>query len=93
MADMDDAPVGGTPSGGGAVKKRATPAGKYKAMVKKASADTVQTPLMVEKADGSIGPWGNDIKPSKNYAGQTKPPLDMSDKAKGYSSNYYTPNK
>lgn len=93
MDDMDDAPDGGTPAGGGAVKKRATPVGKYKAMVKKPTADTVQTPLMVQKADGTVGPWGNDIKPGKNYGGQTKPGLDMSDKAKGYSSTYYTPNK
>lgn len=92
MADIDDAPDGGTPTGGTAGKKKATPAGKYKAMVGKASPDSVQTPLMVEKADGSVGQWGNDIPPAKKPAVQTKGAPQMSDKAKGYSSNYYTPN-
>jgi len=91
MADIDDAPDGGTPTGGTPAKKKATPAGKYKAMVKKPAQDTTQM-LMVEKADGSVGPWGNDIPPAKKQQPPTKPAPKLSDKALGYSSNYYPPN-
>lgn len=83
-----------TPPDGGTVtptvKKKPTPVGKYKSMVKPAAADTSQ--LMVQKADGSIGPWGNDITPPKKPATQTTGAPQLSDKAKGYSNNYYTPN-
>lgn len=86
------APDDGTPTGT-PIKKAA----KYKAMVKKAPAtpdpaDSQPTSLMVQKADGSIGPWGNDTVPAKKPVPQTKSAPVMSDKARGYSNTYYTPN-
>lgn len=93
MATIDTtvpAPDDGTPPGT-PIKKVA----KYKAMVKKTPAtptDGQPTSLMVEKADGSIGPWGNDTLPAKKPVPQTKSTPAMSDKARGYSNTYYTPN-
>lgn len=86
--DITDTPAGGTVTPG---KKKPSPVGKYKSMVKPAAADTSQ--LMVEKADGSTGPWGNPIKPATTPAIKTKAAPDLSDKAKGYSNNYYSPNR
>lgn len=86
-----DTPTTATDStGSDPKKKKVTPAGKYKAMV--APADTTQQPLMVEKADGTIGQWGNDPNAPKKKVVQTKPQLNLSDKAKGYSNSYYSPN-
>lgn len=80
-------------------KKKATGPQKYKAMIKKPelqklAADTTQAlspknPLMVEKADGSVGQWGNPVPPSKAPTPPVKKQLLMSDKARGLSSNYY----
>lgn len=84
------------------VKKKPSPAGAYKAMVKKpqqAAADTTKplsptNPLMVEKKDGSIGQWGNPLPPDKPaVAPPAKKQLELSDKAKGYSNTYYRANQ
>jgi hypothetical protein len=94
MDPTSTTPDGGTPTGGTPATKKAA---KYKAMVKKApvndgDADNQPTSLMVQKADGSIGPWGNDTVPAKKPVPQTKSAPQMSDKARGYSNTYYTPN-
>lgn len=42
-----------------------------------------------------VGGWARPTKPApaeKPDTKQTKPTLDLSDKAKGYSNTYYTPN-
>lgn len=49
-------------------------------------------PLMVEKADGSIGQWGNPLIPTNpNYIIPT-PQIPLSEKAKGNSDLYYPAN-
>lgn len=90
------------PGGGGPpAKKKPTAAGSYKTMVKKPSqlaADTTKplsptNPLMVEKADGSIGQWGNPLPPNNPSPTPAKRQLKMSDKANGNSSTYYRANQ
>lgn len=57
-----------------------------------------QHPLLTEHKDGTIRPWGEDTTAMKNpntLPVQMLPPStkDLSDKAKAYSSNYYTKNQ
>lgn len=62
-------------------------------------------PLLTEHKDGTVRQWGEEPTPATNPnllpkqmlppampVKQNKPTPDLSDKAKGYSSNYYTPN-
>lgn len=93
-----------TPSDGGGAppKKKPNPAANYKKMVAPApgqamAADTSQAPsptnpIMVEKADGTVGQWGNDIPLPKKTPPPMKKQLPLSDKAKGTSNSYYPPN-
>lgn len=74
---------------------------KYRSMVKKTpvqglAADPTKepsptNPIMVEKADGSIAQWGNDLKPSKPPVPPVKKQILMSDKANGNDNNYSSP--
>lgn len=61
-------------------------------------------PLQTEHQDGTVRMWGEEAKtpytlpkqllppPSTGEQPSNKPTKELSDKAKGYSSNYYTPN-
>lgn len=55
-----------------------------------------QHPLLTEHKDGTVRAWGEDTTAIKNpntLPKQMLPPtLDLSDKAKGYSANYYRKN-
>lgn len=48
-------------------------------------------PLMVEKADGSVGQWGNDLKIPKTIIPAIKKTTPLSDKARGLSNTYDDP--
>lgn len=74
------------------VPLKKTPVSKYKAMVKP---DTTQQPMLVQKADGTIGPWGNPLNaPQKQIPlPATTNPLPLSDKARGLSNSYYPANQ
>lgn len=57
-----------------------------------------QHPLVTEHKDGSLRQWGEDstqmVKNPNVLPKQMPPPtLDLSDKAKGYSNNYYRKNQ
>lgn len=81
-----DNTIGGT--GGDPKKKTKSQPAKYKQMV----APSDSTKLMVEKADGSIGEWGNPIKPTAAPAAASPQKPQMSDKASGLSNTYYPAN-
>jgi len=79
-----------------------TPAANYKAMKGKtnpmlgAGADPTKpvsatNPLMVQKADGSVGQWGNSLTTPTAPIAPVKKQIPLSDKAKGLSSQYFTP--
>lgn len=76
------------PGGGDPKKKKPNPADNYKRMV--AQPDTAK--LMVEKADGSIGEWGNDIPSPPPTLNPPKKKIPLSDKASGLSNTYYPAN-
>jgi hypothetical protein len=50
-------------------------------------------PFLVEKADGTIGQWGNPIIPTPPPAVPIVPPIPISDKARGYGDAYFPPNQ
>lgn len=95
-----DTPTNMPADSGGTAKKKpvATPATKYKGMVNKTapSDDGTQTNgqglLMVQKDDGSVGPWGNPVKPPAPALPPAKKKQVMSDKAAGNSTMYYPAN-
>lgn len=91
---MDDQQTLTPPGGPGAGKKKQTPAGRYKAMVKPQTPVAKQDTLpWVQKADGSVGPWGNDPnKPASPPPAPLNGQPKMSDKANGTSSTYYSAN-
>lgn len=95
-----DTPNNMAADSGATVKKKpaATPAAKYKGMISKTapSDDGTQPngngPLMVQKADGSVGEWGNPVQPPVTPAAPSKKKPLMSDKANGTSDAYYPAN-
>lgn len=67
--------------------------GKYK-KTKPAATDTAATskkpqPFLVEKKDGSIGQWGNDLPDDAQATPIAKKKSLLSDKARGLSNSYY----
>lgn len=73
--------------------KKKTPVANYKSMTRDTTqAPSPTNPIMVQKKDGSVGQWGNDLNAPQPATPAGAPKPGMSDKATGKSNAYYPAN-
>lgn len=84
--NYDDNPKKGTNN----TSKTISGPAKYKAMVKKTDPDSTAKKeiLLVEKPDGRIAQWGNDLPVTNRPLPPVKKQAILSDKARGLSNSY-----